>query len=68
MPGIVDRMTSPERALVPADDTPVLPELDPLGIGADLDRAPDRAGADRIAVVVEPHEAGTAWNPSKGPA
>ena len=57
-PGVIDRVASPEHARVPADNTSFPPELDPLGIGPDLDRAPNRAGADRIAVTVEPHEAG----------
>ena len=41
-----------------ADDAPVLAQLDPVGIGADLHRATDGAGLDRVFVVVEPHEAG----------
>ena len=40
------------------DDPPVLADDDAVGVGVDVDRAPDRARAHRIAVVVEPHEAG----------
>ena len=40
------------------DDLAVLPELHALGIGADLDRPTDGPGLDRVAIVVEPHEAG----------
>src|SRR5215207_3471148 len=40
------------------DDAAVLTDLDSVRIGSDLDRPPDRAGADRVAVIVEPHEAG----------
>jgi hypothetical protein len=41
-----------------ADHAPVLADLDPLRIGPDLHRAPDRARRHRVAVVVEAHEAG----------
>src|SRR6188472_1092680 len=40
------------------DDAAVLTDLDSVRIGSDLDRPSDRAGADRVAVIVEPHEAG----------
>src|SRR5271157_920701 len=40
------------------DDPPVLADDDAVGVGVDVDRAPDRARAHRISVVVEPHEAG----------
>jgi hypothetical protein len=39
-------------------DLAVLPELDPLGIGADLDWPADGAAIHRIAVLVEPDETG----------
>jgi len=48
----------PKGAGMLADDTPVLAQLDPVGIGAHLHRAADGAGLDRVLVVVEPHEAG----------
>jgi hypothetical protein len=73
MQRIVDRLAAAEGALMPGDDLTVLPAFQPIGIGADLDRPPDRAGVDRVAVLVEAHEAGlgheagTAWNPSNGP-
>ena len=40
------------------DDPPVLADHDALGIGVNLDRAPDRAGGHRVLVVVEAHQAG----------
>ena len=41
-----------------ADHPPILPDLDPLGVGPDLDRTTDRRGRDRVFVAVEAHEAG----------
>jgi hypothetical protein len=41
-----------------ADDTPVLAQFDPVGVGTHLHRAADGAGLDRVLVVVEAHEAG----------
>ncbi len=41
-----------------ADDTPVLAQLDAVGMGAHFHRAADGAGLDRVFVVVEAHEAG----------
>ena len=58
MPGIVDRLAAAVAAGVFRDDAPVLADDDALGIGLDLDWAADRAGADRVFVVVEAHEAG----------
>ena len=58
VPGIEDGLVAAEGAGMLADDPPVLAQLDPIGIGADLDRAADRAGRDRVLVVVEAHEAG----------
>ena len=43
MPGVIDRI----------DDPAVLADHDAIGIGLDLDRAPDRAGGHRVLVVVE---------------
>ena len=48
-----------EGALMLGDDPPVLADDDAVGVGVDVGLpAPDRARAHRIAVVVEPHEAG----------
>src|SRR5579885_247424 len=58
MPRIEDCLIAAEAAAMLADDPPVLAQLDALGIGTDLDRAPDRTRRDRVLVVVEPHEAG----------
>ena len=41
-----------------ADNPAILPDLDPVVIGADLDRAAKRTRRDRVLVVVEPYEAG----------
>ena len=40
------------------NDAPVLTDHDAVGIGLDLDRAPDGAGCDRVLVVVEAYQAG----------
>ena len=58
MPGIVDGPAAPVAAGVLSDDATVLADHDPVGVGLDLDRPADRAGADRVLVVVEPDEAG----------
>src|SRR5579872_7568086 len=58
MPGVVDRLATPVTARMLSDDAPVLANDDPISIGLDLDRPADRAGADRVFVVVEPHQAG----------
>jgi hypothetical protein len=43
---------------MPADQPAVLAQVDPVGVGVDLDRPPHRAGRDRVLVVVEADEAG----------
>ena len=40
------------------DDAAVLADHHAIGVGLDLDRSPDGAGADRVLVVVEANEAG----------
>ena len=40
------------------DDPSILTDHDAVGIGLDLDRAPDGAGCDRVLVVVEAHQTG----------
>ena len=70
MPGIVDRLATPERAAVVPDDPPVLPELDPIGIGAEFDGDARRRWLRPSTCCtrqVFDGEAGMAWNPSKGP-
>lgn len=57
MPGIVDRLLASEATRVFAHDPALLADLDPIGIGADLRRTSDGAGRNRVAVVVEAHEA-----------
>src|SRR5207248_8169758 len=58
MPGVVDRLAATEAARVIADDRALLADDDALGISLDLDRPADRARADRVLVVVKPHQAG----------
>ena len=58
MQRIVDGLAAPEGTCVLTDDPAVLPAFEPIGIGPDLDRPPHGAGIDRVAVVVEPDEAG----------
>ncbi len=41
-----------------ADDLPVLPAFQAIGIGADLDRSTNGPGIYRVLVLVEPYEAG----------
>src|SRR5438552_2867330 len=57
MPGIVDRLAATEAARVIADDRALLADDHAIGISLDLDRPADRARADRVLVVVEPHQA-----------
>jgi len=57
VPRIVDRPVPSKVSGVIANQTAILPDLDPLGIGADLDGPPDRRRRDRVFSVVEPHEA-----------
>src|ERR1700731_2715987 len=58
MPRVVDRLATTEAALVIANDRAVLADDNALGISLDLDRPANRARADRVLVVVEPHQAG----------
>src|SRR5215210_4591545 len=58
VPGIEHGLIAAEGAKMIGDDAAVLTDLDSVRIGSDLDRPSDRAGADRVAVIVEPHEAG----------
>ena len=44
MERIVDRLAATEGALMPTHDLTVLPAFQAVGIGADLDGPPDRAG------------------------
>ena len=58
MPGIVDRLATAEAARMLGHDPPVLADHDPIGVGMNVDRAADGAGAHRVPVVVEADEAG----------
>jgi hypothetical protein len=66
MPRVVDRLAAAEGALVFGDDPAVLADHDPVGVSMNLDRAPDRPGADRISVVVETDEAGLRHRSGQG--
>ncbi len=41
-----------------ADHPAILADLDALSIGADLNRAPDRTGHNRVSIVVEANQTG----------
>jgi hypothetical protein len=58
MERVVDRLATTEGAIMAGDNLTILPAFQPVGIGADLDGPPDRTGIDRVAVLVEAHEAG----------
>ena len=51
---VVDRLASPEAAAVLGNNAPVLANDDAIGIGLNLDRPADRAGADRVAFLNRP--------------
>ncbi len=61
MQGIVDRVVAPEDPIMASDNLAVLPAFQPVGVSPDLDRPPDRPGIDRVAVLVEAHEAGLGY-------
>ena len=58
VPGVIDRLTPTKGAGMFRDHHPILPDDDPVGIGMDIYRSPDRRGQHGILVVVEPHRAG----------
>ena len=58
MERVADRLATTEGPIMAGHDLTVLPAFQPVGIGADLDGPPDRTGVDRVAVLVEAHEAG----------
>lgn len=58
MPGIVDRSVPAEVVRVVSDQSALLPDLDPLSIGPDLDLPPDSRCRNRVFVIVEAHKAG----------
>ena len=60
MPRVIDRLATPEAALVLAYLDAVLPDHDTIGISVDLGRVADGAGKHRVFVVVETNEAGFA--------
>ena len=57
-PKVVDRLAPAKAARMLGHDPSVLAVHDAIGVGVDIDRAADRAGADRVLVVVEPNQAG----------
>ena len=58
MQRVVDGLVAPEGSGVLTHDFSVLPELDPLGIGTDLDRSANGPAVHGVAVLVEPDETG----------
>jgi hypothetical protein len=58
VPGVEHLLVLTEHAPVLPHHPAVLAQLDPLGIGPDLDRPPHRARHHRVLVVVKPHQAG----------
>jgi len=58
MQGIIDRLATSEGTRVTAHDPTFLPAFQPICVSSDLDRPPHSTGIDRVAVIVEPHEAG----------
>ena len=58
MPGVVSRLFAAEAAAVFANDNPVLPDNDAVGVGVEFDRTPDRARLHRVFIVVEANQAG----------
>src|SRR5207253_548305 len=58
MPGIVGRLAAAEATSMFADNRAVLADHDAIGISLKLDRPAHRARADRVLVVVKPHQAG----------
>ncbi len=54
MPWVVLDLAAAESALMLGDEPPVLADDEAVGVGVDVDRAPDRARVHRISVVVEP--------------
>ena len=61
MQGIVDGVVAAEDTHMETDDLTVLPALEAIGVSPDLDRSADRAGIDRVTVLVEAHEAGLGY-------
>ncbi len=55
---IIDGLAAPEGPLMLADDLGILPAFQSIRRGPDLYWATDCTGVDRVAVVVETHEAG----------
>lgn len=58
MERVVDRLVTAKGTIMAGDNLTILPAFQPVGIGAYLDRTADRTGIDRVAVLVEAHEAG----------
>jgi len=52
MQGVIDGVVAPEDPFVATGHLPVLPAFQTVGIGAELDGPADRAGTDRVTVLV----------------
>jgi hypothetical protein len=58
VPRIEHRLVAPEATAVITDNLTILTQFDPIGIGADFHRSPDRTGRHRVFVLVELNQAG----------
>src|SRR6201987_1711424 len=58
MPGIIDRLAAAKAATMFADDPSVLADHNAIGVGVDVDRPTNGAGAGRVFVVCEADRAG----------
>ena len=61
MQWIIDRLAAPECAFMLADDLAILPTFQSICVGADLNRATDRAGIDGLTVIIEPDQTGLGY-------
>ncbi len=57
MQGIVDGFAAPEGTRVAAHDPAFLPAFQPVSVGPNIHRSSNRAGIDRVSVVIKANEA-----------
>ena len=58
VPGIIGRLAASKGSRMLSNNAPILADHDAVGISLDLDRTSNRAGYDRVFVVVEAHQTG----------
>lgn len=61
MQRIIDRFATTKGAFVLPDDLSLLPAFQSIRVGPDLNRTTDRAGTDRVTVVIKPDQAGLGY-------